>query len=47
MLENILENNKIIYENERQLSIVMEGANAGFWDWNIEKGTLNLSYHVF
>lgn len=43
MLIKIEESNEIIYQNEKQLSVVLEGANAGFWDWNIKYDYINLS----
>lgn len=43
MLEKIELNNKKLSESEKQLKLVLEGANAGFWDWNMEKDTLQFN----
>ncbi|WP_051541679.1 HD domain-containing phosphohydrolase [Clostridium lundense] len=47
MLIKIEDSNKIIYENEKQLSMVLQGANAGFWDWNIKYDYVNLSKRFY
>jgi len=43
MLIKIGEGNKEIIASERQLKLVLEGANVGFWDWNIARDYLYLS----
>lgn len=41
MLEKIEMNNKKVIESEKQLKLVLEGANAGFWDWDLENNIFN------
>lgn len=36
MIRRIEYSNKKIQDSEKQLKLVLEGANAGFWDWDIE-----------
>ena len=36
MIKRIEYSNKKIQDSEKQLKLVLEGANAGFWDWDIE-----------
>ncbi len=43
MLNKIQLNNKKIQDSEYQLKLVLEGSNAGYWDWNIEKNILKVS----
>ena len=40
MLEKIETNNKKVVDSEKQLKLVLEGASAGFWDWDLEKNIL-------
>jgi diguanylate cyclase (GGDEF)-like protein/PAS domain S-box-containing protein len=44
MLEKIEVDSKKIKKSEKQLKLVLEGANAGFWDWNIEKDILKVNH---
>lgn len=41
MLEKIETNNKIVADSEKQLKLVLEGASAGFWDWDLESNVLD------
>lgn len=43
MLQKIETNNKRVAESERQLKLVLEGAGAGFWDWNLEEKSLDVN----
>lgn len=43
MLKKIQLDNKKIIDSEKQLKLVLEGANVGFWDWDIEKDNLEVN----
>jgi PAS domain S-box/diguanylate cyclase (GGDEF) domain len=43
MLEKIEVNNKKVVDSERQLKLVLEGAGAGFWDWNFEEDSIDVN----
>ncbi|KZL89798.1 HD domain-containing phosphohydrolase [Clostridium magnum] len=43
MLDNIEAYNKKVVDSERQLKLVLEGAGAGFWDWNFEEDSIDVN----
>lgn len=43
MLEKIQTSNKKVVDSEKQLKLVLKGASAGFWDWDLEKNVLDVN----
>ncbi|MEC9486113.1 MAG: PAS domain S-box protein [Prosthecochloris sp.] len=42
-LHELKKENERLMENNRRLSMVIDGTNAGYWDWNIKTGTLTIN----
>lgn len=43
MLEKIEMNNKKVMDSEKQLKLVLEGASAGYWDWNLKENIFDVN----